>query len=198
MTPAQIIAEARITLNDTDSVAYRQSDAEMLAYVQDGIAEASVIRPEWFQSNRSMLCATGTVEQSLTFADAQAIVRVLGITGGSVVTPFDMPTLDAFKPAWKTDAAAAARQWSAWPGDILRFYVYPKAPAAQYLDVLYLRNPVTLALGDTITDVPESTRPALVAYTIYRAESKDDEHSVSGRATASYNQFIALIKGASA
>ncbi len=200
MTPQSIIDDARIILNDTDSVGgYRQTDAELLTWVNNGIAEASIIRPEWFQSKRAVTCVAGTVEQSLAFADAQAILRVIGITGGAALTPFDINAMDAFKRDWKNDTAAAARQWSAHPGDLLKFYIYPKAPAtAQSIDVLYTRNPITLALGTTITDVPESAKPALVMYLVALAESKDDEAVNSGRASSAYQSFVSLIKGASA
>lgn len=199
MTPQSIIDAARIILNDTDSVGYRQTDAELLVWVNNGIAEASIIRPEWFQSKRSIPCVAGTVEQSLTFADAQAILRVIGITGGTSMTPFDLSAMDAFNRNWKNDTAAAARQWSAWPGDLLKFYIYPKAPAtAQSIDVLYTRNPITLALGDTITDVPESAKTALVMYVVAMAESKDDESVSSGRVSSAYQGFASLIKGTTA
>lgn len=196
MTPQAIITDARYILQDADSAGYRQSDDELLVYVNDGIAEASVLRPDWFQSKRAVTCVAGTVEQSLAFSDAQAILRVIGITGGAALTPFDLAAMDAFRPSWKTDTAGAARQWAAYPGDLLKFYIYPKAPAtAQSIDVLYTRNPVTLALADTITDVPESAKPALVQYVVARAESKDDEFVNSSRALAAYKNFIGLIKG---
>lgn len=196
MTANDIITDARYILQDADSAGYRQSNDELLVYVNDGIAEASVLRPEWFQSKRAVVCTPGTVEQSLTFADAQAILNVIGITGGAALTPFDLAAMDAFNRNWRNDTAAAARQWSKDPGDPLRFYIYPKAPAtAQSIDVLYTRNPITLALDTTITDVPASAKPALVQYVVARAESKDDEFVNSGRAVAAYKNFLGLIKG---
>jgi hypothetical protein len=196
MTPQSIIDDARYILQDADSAGYRQTDAELLAYVQSGIAEASVLRPDWFQSKRSMVCTVGECEQSLTFADAQAILRVVGVTGGAAMTPFDLAAMDAFNRNWKADTAGPARQWSAYPGDLLKFYIWPKAPAtAQSIDVMYTRNPITLALGDTITDVPQSAQPALVMYVVAKAEMKDDESVNSGRAIAAYQNFIGLIKG---
>lgn len=199
MTPQSIIDDARIILNDTDSGGYRQTDAELLKWVNAGIEETSIIRPEWFQSTQSVLCTAGTVEQSLSFADAQAILRVLGITGGAALTPFDIAAMDAFNRNWRADTSAAARQWSAYPGDVLKFYIYPKAPAtAQSIDVLYTRNPISLALADSITDVPASAKPALVMYVVGKAEMKDDESVNTGRAVAGYQNFVSLIKGASA
>lgn len=198
MTPADILTDARYILQDADSAGYRQSNDELLVYVNDGIAEASVLRPDWFQSKRSVTCTPGTVEQSLTFSDAQAILRVIGITGGAALTPFDLAAMDAFNRNWRNDTAAAARQWSKDPGDPLRFYVYPKSPAGQSVDVLIVKNPTSVALNDAIADVPASAKQALVMYVVAKAEMKDDEFVNSGRAVAAYQNFVDIIRGAKA
>jgi hypothetical protein len=120
---------------------------------------------------------------------------VLCIHGGNALTPFDMPTMNAFRPGWRADAEGPAKQWTRKPGDPLRFFIYPKAPASQTLDVSYIRIPLTLGLDDAINEIPAGFLPALVDYVIYRAESADDEHSNSGRAANHYQSFVALIKG---
>lgn len=199
MTPSNIIADARYILNDTDSAGYRQTDVELLAWVNSGMMEISVLRPEWFQTTGHVTCLAGTVEQAIKFSDAQALLRVLCIHDGAALTPFDIAAMDAFNRNWRAGTAGAARQWSAYPGDLLRFYVYPKSPTGeQLLDVLYTRNPTVLASGDTITDVPDSVRPALTDYLVYRAESKDEESVNSGRAVIHYQAFVAKIRGATA
>ena len=108
----------------------------------------------------------------------------------------DMATMDAFNPGWRTDTAGPAQQWSRLEGDPLRFFIWPKAPAAaQTLDVKYVRNPIVLALTEPITEVPAAYMPALADYVIYRAESADDEHTLSGRAAAHRDAFYAKAKG---
>jgi hypothetical protein len=134
----------------------------------------------------------------MEYIDVLSVVRVNGVLGGSVVTPFDVDSMSAFNRNWKNDTAAAARQWAPYPGDPLKFYIYPKAPAVQVLDVTCLRVPATLALGATITDVPASAKPALVDYVVYRAESKDDENTLNERATFHIKSFVSKIKGGGA
>lgn len=194
-TPADLITTARTLYNDADSTLYRRSDLELLGYVNDGIREVSGLRPELFNTIGDMTCVPGDVEQKLTFEDAQAIVNVLCIHGGNAITRFDLAVMDAFIPGWRAVAAGAAQQWTALPGDPLRFLIYPKALANQVLDIVYVRIPLTLGLADPITEVPAAYTPALVDYIVYRAESADDEHSNSGRATAHYQAFVAKIKG---
>jgi len=196
-TPQDTITTARYLINDTDAISPRQSDAELLGYFNDGLRELSSLRPDLFQTIGDYTCIAGQCDQQITFPDAQGIAQVLSIHSGAALTPFDIPTMDAFNPSWRADTAAAATQWSRFASDPLRFYIYPKAPVTlQTLDVLYIKNPAALLVGDTITEVPSGMIPALVDYVVYRAMSKDDEHSNSGRAAASLTAFVSKVKGA--
>lgn len=197
MTPQSIITLARDPLNDTDGAAYRQSDAELLRAVNAGIKEVAIILPGLFSTVGDMTCVAGA-EQAVTFTDVQTLQNVLCIHGGNALTQFDRASLDAFKPAWRTDTPAAAQQWSPIEGDPLRFLVYPPAVLGQVLDVQFVRIPTEYALTDTITELPATLESALAKYVVYWAESKDDEHVNSGRAVANYQSFVALIKPAGA
>jgi hypothetical protein len=196
MTPQDIITLARYVLNDTDSGTYRQSNAELLGYVNDGVVALSNLRPEIFSAVGDVTCTPGAVEHALTFPEAQALLGVLCIHGGAALTPFDVAAMDQFNPNWRTDTAGDAKQWAKMPGDPLRFFVYPKAPVtAQVLDVRYVAVPTALAISDTIAEVPAAYQPALVDYVVFRSESKDDEHVNSGRSTAHYQAFVNAVKG---
>ena len=82
-TPADIIVTARNIYNDADPVLYRKQDTELLGYINDGILEISALQPAIFTAIGDLTCATGEVEQTITFADAQALVDVPCIHGGS-------------------------------------------------------------------------------------------------------------------
>ena len=196
MTPQTVIDTARYVVNDTVSTLYRQANTELLAYVNAGIQEASALRPEWFYSVTTFSCTAGQVEQNISPTTAQELVKVISVNGGNIVTPFDMDAMDRFRPGWRVETAGAAQQWGRFTNDGLRFFVYPKAPVSQTLDVLVVTVPTTLALTDPITEVPTAVEAALADYVIYRAESKDDEHVNSGRAAAAYQSFVAKIKEA--
>ena len=196
MTPQSIITEARDTLNDTNAVLYRASDAELVRYVNAGLAEMSRLNPALFHTLGDLDCIANQCDQKITFADAQALVDILCIHDGDAVGEADMTAMDSFMPSWRTVAAAPAVQWMRKANDPLRFFVYPKAPVDQVLDVMYVRNPATVTLNDPITDVPPTFSPALALYLIYRTEFKDDEHANSGRSAQAYQAFVAMIKGA--
>ena len=189
MTPRDIINQARLITLDTDAALPRQSDAELLSYVQEGLREAAVMRPDLFSTVGDMTCTPGQCEQSITFQDAVSLMDVLCIHGDMALTPFDRTTMDQFNPAWRTDAAGPAEQWAPLNGDPLAFFIYPPAPSGQVLDVRYVRNPAVYALDDTIGDLPAAYQPALADYVVYRTESKDDEHVLTQRAASHYAAF---------
>lgn len=188
MTPSTIIATARHLMLDTGTTP-RQSNDELVGYVNEALREVCTLRPDLFSSVGDMTCIAGQCEQAITFLDAVSLLDVLCVHAGQAVTPFDRQTMDQFRPGWRTDAAGPAQNWAPLNGDPLAFFIYPKAPADQVLDVRYVRNPATYALGDVIVDLPDSYAPALADYVVYRAESKDDEHVLSQRAASHYAAF---------
>lgn len=193
MTPADIITQARYILNDTDSTAYRQSDAELLSYVNDALGEAAMLAPQLFYATYDFTCVAGT-EQKLTFANCQVLVDVVRIKNGASIFKADMDTLAAFNPNWGSVQAGPAMHWFRHAMDPLGFYLYPAAIAGQVIEVKYVRNPNIVALTDTITDLSTTLLSALVWAVVAKAEMKDDEHVDSGRAVSAYNQFVAMLK----
>lgn len=195
MTPRSIIALARQIINDNDpDQVFRQKDTELCDYVNHGIKECSVISPLLFRSVGDLECVPGETEQGVSFADAQAFLEVIRIKGGRVVFFGDMQALSQFNPEWAQNDAGPAVNWFKAPGDLLRFYLYPPAPEGQVLEVAYIRNPAEYGLDEEITDLPDSLAPVLAQYVISAAESKDDEHVNSGRAGASYQRFVSMLK----
>lgn len=197
-TPQEILTVARDILNDTDTADPRNSDAELLRYFNDGVREISQLRPDLFVTVGDYTCTPSQSEQKVSFLDAQELFSVVSIHGGNAVTPFDMATMDTFNPGWRAATVGAAEQWAKFPGDPLRFFVYPPAPVTQQiLDVVYVRLPDPLGLTEVIVDVPARLFPALQDYLVYRASLKDDEHVNSGRAAGLFNSFVAKVKGGS-
>jgi hypothetical protein len=195
MTPRDIIQQARYLTLDTDSVVPRQSDDELLSYVNEGLREACILRPDLFTSIGDMTCAAGQCEQSVTFLDAVRLVDVLCIHGGRAITPMDRVAMDLFRPNWRADAPGDAQNWAPMDGDPLAFFIYPAAPPGQVLDVRYVRNPAEVAIDDVIADLPVAYQPALAWAVVHYAESKDDEHVLSQRAVMARQRFVEIMKG---
>lgn len=193
MTPSEIIRIARHILLDA-GIAVRQSDEELLDYVNDALRECSTLAPQMFYAIGDLECVPNTCEQGVSFADAQLFVEVLRVKGGRAVWPVDVDALSKFAPDWSNAAPGPAVHWFRYAEEPLRFCVFPQAPAGQVLEMRYVRNPQVVEMDTVIEDVPLSMRPALVSYVVYRAEMKDDEHVLSQRAMSEYQKFVAALR----
>lgn len=185
---------ARGVLQDRDPDVTRYSDDDLVAYGNGAIRALVRIRPEWFYTEGRIECVAGQALQSVTYDDAQALVSVLRVTGGDVVTPCDKSALDAFSPGWMSGTPGTAKHWMPSGNDPVRFYVYPPAPSGQNLDVIYVRIPGPYAASDD-TGLPETITEAVADYMVAMAESRDDEHVNSGRAAQFLAQFAARVGG---
>jgi hypothetical protein len=194
MTPLSIIGDVRHTTNDIRAP-YRQSNEELLGYVNEGLRSACVMRPDLFSATDLHLCDPGKTQQRLGFARAVALIDILGIENGPALRRFDYDAMNNFNPGWRNADTAAAREWCPLAGDAVGFLLSPPPPRNQLLRVRFVRNPKSYGLEEVIADLPITYRPALVAYVVYRAESKDDEHVLSARAGAAYEIFKNALKG---
>lgn len=186
------IDTARRVLNDPDGVTYTEPD--LLGYANDALDAILTLSPQWFHTRAVLPCVAGSTEQTLSFADAHALVTVERVTGGGAVTPCDRMTLDRYNPAWTSDTAAAAVNWMPSAASQVAFSIYPKAPVAQSLDVLYVRTPDEYT-ASADTGLPDTLAPAVADYIVAMAMSQDDEHVISQRAAQFMAAFTAFFGG---
>lgn len=192
MTPSQIFSEVRNIITDTDVDAYRQADIELLKYLNAGLNEACVLRPDLFITNGELTCSAGQTEQGLLVTNAKSLVDIIRIKNGRAILSGDLAALQAFNPNWGQETEGPAANWFPYPGDPRRFYLYPKAPTGQILETKYVRNPAVIsdsALDTEISELPSAFHTALVHYVVARSESKDDEHVLAQRASWHYGLF---------
>lgn len=184
------VTTARGILNDTRPSAYRYSTADLLGYCNDALKELVALAPEYFHQEGLLDCEVDSCQQSLPWSDASGLVNILGVVNGNAITPIDRTDLDLFKPAWQSDIASPAVHWMKPDTDRVRFTIYPKAPTGQQIRVVYLRTPSVFGINDD-TGLPVTLEPAITDYIVGRAETRDDEHSNTGRAAAHLAMFKA-------
>ena len=194
MTPQDIITDARFVLKDTVSTRYRNTDAELLGWVNDALGAAVQARPDLFNALSTHTCTAGS-EQSVSFSRCVQVQEVTRIVGGNAVLQTDRNALDAFRPGWYLDSEAAAVNWMDHPESPVKFYLYPPAPAGQQVQVRFVQAPSSLSLTDTVP-ISDNYQTALVNFVVGMAESKDDEFINSNRAAQAKADFYAQIKGA--
>jgi hypothetical protein len=187
------IATARRILNDAGVVAYTEPD--LLGYANDALDAILALAPRWFHTRATLACVAGDSEQTLSFADAHALVLVERVVGGNAVLPCDRGALDRYNPAWESDAAGTAVNWMASASNPVAFSVYPKAPVAQSLEVVYVRVPGEYA-DSADTGLPDTLAPAVADYIVAMAMLQDDEHVNAGRAAQAMNNFTSRIGAA--
>lgn len=198
MTPQEIITDARGILNDTDVLQPRNSDAELLRYVNDGLLEVAQLRPVLFSNTVSFVVVANKCAQEVPLSSGSEILEVIGLTGGAALTVFDRDAMDSFRPAWRNDTAGTPEQWAPVKSDPMRFDLYPRPSAALSVDLRVSDTPPIYALNDSVELLPDTFRPALVDYVVHRAELKDDEHVLTQRSALMYTAFlgkIGVVKG---
>ncbi|MFZ6813537.1 DUF6682 family protein [Undibacterium sp. Rencai35W] len=191
MLVSNIITKARSLLNDTNSTTgYRQSDAELIGWLNDAFNVLLNINPALFAKNAMHTCVAGYV-QTVDINRAVGFLEVVGIPEG------DRVTLTLFRPNWIYDPQGATVNWMPEPSEPLRFDLYPPAQAGAQLPIRYIAAPVPFTTLADIVPISENYEAMLVEYVVGRAEVKDDEHTNSQRATQLMDRFIAQAKGTS-
>lgn len=190
-TPAQIIQQARYIVNDVGSItAQRQTDDELLLYLNDGLREMVSLLPKTFSKIGPHVC-TGGARQKISTTTALRLLDAISANNGGSMRRFDRQTLDLFNPDWRVlTPRGVPKEWSDITDDPLSFDVYPPAEVGTVIDVQYVAVPVAFPIDQPIDNVPATLFPALVDYVVYRAESKDDEHVLNQRAISSYESFL--------
>jgi len=192
MTPADIITDARVLLNDTSATAYRQSDTTMLGFVQQTLHRIALLRPDLFIKQGTIPVVAGTVYQALP-AGAVRLVDIYATSVGTSVSEVDREVLDRTDPAWR-QASGTPTNFMRNPRDPVRFMLYPAPAAGVSVEGEYVASPAAHALSDPITELPEAYRPILVDGVVFLASSVDDEHVNTGRAKLFYDAFSKTLQ----
>lgn len=117
-------------------------DAQFLGYANDALDAIALVRPELFYAPCDITCISGATFQRFNAADSIGLVDIYAVKGGSVVRRISRSELDALRPSWHSDAAAAAEHWVDLGQEFANgFLIHPKAPAGQILTGLYVKSP---------------------------------------------------------
>lgn len=160
LTVREIIAEARVLLNDNsaDTTRQRFSDAQLLAFINDGQREANVLSAPIEVTYGGPLVG-GTTEYALP-SDFLASVRVT--LDGKRIPQTSFNQLDADSPGW---------------------YLTRGKPTKYFI------NPRTTASGATIGFVPAPTTTSTGTYVIRYQQRATDVSNLDTEPWNTYNTF---------
>ncbi len=138
------------------------------------------------------------------------VTRNLGTTGteaqaGRAITGVKREILDVTLPGWHSAASTSeVLHFMFDPKDPKTFYVYPKATAdpVMYVEVVMSKAPTntlldtatSLGSDDIDSEIDDIYESVLVDYVLYRAYSKDSQHTANAnRAAWHYQAFQAAL-----
>jgi hypothetical protein len=182
-----VITEVRRMIQD-ENVPQRYSDAVLLSFSNQALRRIAVLRPDLFAKIATMTCTENEAIQSAP-TDSLRIMEVFSVSGGNGCIEVNRETLDQSYPQWMNDTASAAVNWMRHTRNANKFFIYPKAPAGQVLDIEYSQSPPTYDGTTTVDLISDAYFPVVVDATIFLAESVDNEHVNSKRADIFYKSF---------
>ena len=86
MTPQNVITDARFSINDTDATAYRNTDVELLGWVNEALGISVSAREDLFNALGDHTCQAGA-EQQVSFVRCNRGQEVTRVIGGNAVLP---------------------------------------------------------------------------------------------------------------
>lgn len=181
--------DARGVLQDRDATNFRWSEADLLAYGNQAVAEIALRRPDLFATFGDIPLTAGETYQ-VAPAGALRLMDIIRVKGGRVVKECSQDDLDQFNVNWYSDTAAPTKNWMRHPRSPVAFYVYPQAPVSTTLIGMWSATPVAMAASDTFS-FSDAYFPLVCHYIVWKAESRDDEAVQSARATL----FLAAFNG---
>lgn len=186
-----LIENVRRLTHDADPSAYRNSDAEILAWMSEAQRAVCRIKPVAHTIISTLTLAAGA-KQALP-AGATAIVSVIRNTSGGAISRTTRRNLDEFIPDWFTATQQATIQHFAYDQAINEdvFYVYPPAVLGTQVDAEYAIPPGDIASATDPIDVDDIYADALQNYVLFRLYSKETEDAAAAGIAASYLKLFA-------
>ena len=192
-----IIDAAGRQLFDIDNIRWPRT--ELLHYVNDAQRQLVTMCPEANATTTTMVLAAGSRQTMPT--DAWVLLDVTrnmgaGSTPGRAIKRVDRNALDESNSGWATDTATTtATSYIYDLRDRTKFYVYPPATGGTYVELIYAKNPVTLAEGDAVA-VSDNYVPAVIDYVLFRAYSKNAVYGDPARAASFLQAFSMIVNSA--
>lgn len=208
MTVVGLLQRAHTQL--LDETGARWPSSELLLWLNDAYRELVLLRPDASTVTTSFSCVEG-VRQTLaeSLPDALRVVDVVRNTAPAskkkAIRRIDRDLLDSLARNWPAHPLTVNVEYFVFDPLVPReFLVYPPASDQAQLEVVYSNVPQphsltaseldTLTAPDTIR-VPDAYANAILDYILYRAYSKDSEHSANAQRASLHYQAMQTAIG---
>lgn len=187
-----VLDNARILLNDTDDGGIRWQDAELLAWLNEAMAEVVRIAPQASAKTLDHELIPGTL-QSIPDDGVQLINIFRNAPNGRVIRIVDAAIMDNERPTWHQDPmSSAAIRYSFDPRSPRTFSVYPPNDGTGRVSLVYSAAPTIVTSKTQNISVPDIYAAPLTNYICYRAWLKLVDNANS---TKRASDFKALFDG---
>lgn len=193
-----LITKVRAELNDEDSDNYFWATDSLIGWLNSGLKEAVIHKPDIYVTIASVLLVVGT-RQEIPSGGVQLmdIVRNMGAAGttpGNPITLIDRQVLDTMYPSWHSMTAEATIKHYIYNEQYPKvFYVFPPNTGT-YVEAIYGATPPIVSAGGNIP-LDDIWEPALIDYVCYRAYKRAGDNSPINAATADayYRSFLLAL-----
>ncbi len=194
-----IIDRVRRTLQDPAKTGF--SDLELLDWFNAAQIALITMRPDALTKCAKYLCDQNS-RQELP-EEAIRLIRIDRNTHGSAIRYTNRDELDQLIPTWH-DESAAVEDLEFYLFDAKEpkaFYVYPVPQSGHSIDLVYSYSPEPISITNfsndgTLIAVDDSFQDALYDYVMFRAFSKESDHSDgAARATLHFQSFTSFLQG---
>lgn len=190
MTIAQaLVDECRLTLIDAAKVTW--SDAELLGYLNSGIAQACGTILDAYVKVTSAFALAAGARQTMP-ADALVLIDIPR-SGTGAMAQQALSELARVHPTWPADTAGDPVYFIYDRRSPLTFLVYPPAASAKTVELVYGAVPATITLPDTIPLSPWYDTP-LWQYVLAKAWAKNSKHQDLEKSKAFMAAYTAALE----
>jgi hypothetical protein len=166
-TVASILSTVRGTLIDASAVTW--SDADLEAYLNQGISATCFVKPEAYPVETSLTLTPG-IRQTLP-TGATGLLDVVSTGTGRMVTQVDKAMLEAADPLWPSQPSVTEiEHYCADPRLPLQWLNYPPAGPGATAVVRYGAVPADVTSSGNIP-LPDAYEACLIDYVLSRAYS---------------------------
>ncbi|WP_067097937.1 phage adaptor protein [Marinomonas atlantica] len=198
-TLGNVINRVKTTLQETTDSGTRWTNGELIEWVNESYQAIIQIKPEASTINMDVELKAGTKQtipaNGLRLID---VVRCVSeSSSGAAVTVCDRRQLDTARRGWHREPQTLDVEHFIFDEmDPKTFYVYPPAQAGAQIELMYsalpdLHSSASNAIPNDSIRFDDTLAPVIVDYVLYRAYSKDADHTANlNRAQMHYQAFM--------
>lgn len=204
-TVGTVINNAKLVLQEVTAAGTRWTNEELIGWLNEGYQAITQVKPDASSVNATMALTPGTRQEIPT--DGRRLIDVVRNTADASLKMGVLITtrraLDTTRRSWHADPQSIdIEQYVFDDQDPTHFYVYPPAADGAELELIYSAVPKPHdksqglnGLANESLHLNDSYAPCLTDYILYRAYSKDAEHSANLSRAQMHLQAVSTALG---